>query len=233
MAAERSRILLIEDEPAIADTVVYALSTEGFETDWCTTGGEALQALQQNPPDLILLDVGLPDTNGFEWFKALRETSKIPVIFLTARSEEIDRVVGLELGADDYISKPFSPRELTARVKAVLRRSGQNNDSATVTPAIAEAFAIDDAKFDICYHGHSLDLSRYEYRLLKLLIQNPQRVYSREQLLQLVWDNPEHSLDRTVDSHIKTLRAKLRAISSETDPIKTHRGLGYSLSLDH
>lgn len=232
---ERSRILLIEDEPTIADTVVYALSTEGFEPVWCNTGHEGLQSIQQSPPALILLDVGLPDTNGFEWFKTLRESSKIPVIFLTARSEEIDRVVGLELGADDYISKPFSPRELTARVKAVLRRSGQNHAAAVSlleAETIHDAFEIDDAKFEICYHGVALDLSRYEYRLLKLLIQNPERVYSREQLLQLVWDNPEHSLDRTVDSHIKTLRAKLRAVKDDADPIKTHRGLGYSLSLD-
>jgi two-component system catabolic regulation response regulator CreB len=230
---ERPRILLIEDEPAIADTLVYALSTEGFEADWQVTGRAGLQVLRQNPPALVLLDVGLPDINGFELFKALREFSTVPVIFLTARGEEIDRVVGLELGADDYVSKPFSPRELTARVKAVLRRSAPVTDNRPADVAnMPAAFTIDENRFEICYAGSALDLSRYEYRLLSLLIRNPHRVYTREQLLQLVWDHPEHSMDRTVDSHIKTLRAKLRVLRSDSDPIKTHRGIGYSFSPD-
>jgi two-component system catabolic regulation response regulator CreB len=235
---ERPRILLIEDEPAIADTLVYALATEGFEPDWQLTGREGLQVIRHNPPALVLLDIGLPDINGFELFKTLRGFSAVPVIFLTARSGEIDRVVGLELGADDYVSKPFSPRELTARVKAVLRRSApatDNRPAATDNRSAAAAqplFTVDEQRFEISYGGSVLDLSRYEYRLLRLLIHNPQRVYSREQLLLHVWDNPEHSMDRTVDSHIKTLRAKLRAVRPDSDPVKTHRGIGYSLSLD-
>jgi two-component system catabolic regulation response regulator CreB len=154
------------------------------------------------------------------------------VIFLTARGGEIDRVVGLELGADDYVIKPFSPRELTARVRAVLRRTGAGAEEIAAVCAGVGAFTIDDDKFEIRYHGTLLDLSRYEYRLLKLLIRNPQRVYTREQLLQQVWENPQHSTDRTVDSHIKTLRAKLREVDDGVDPIKTHRGIGYSISLN-
>jgi two-component system catabolic regulation response regulator CreB len=219
-------VLLIEDEQAIADSVVYALATEGFEPHWCDTGAAGLHACREQTPDLILLDIGLPDGNGFELFQQLRRDTLIPIIFLTARSEEIDRVVGLEMGADDYISKPFSPRELTARVRAVLRRAVDT--SAT---ALKLDFQIDAERLQIRYRDEVLALSRYEYRLLKLLIEHPERVFSREQLLQQVWEHPEHSLDRTVDTHIKTLRAKLRDRDPAANPIKTHRGVGYSFSL--
>jgi len=221
-------ILLIEDEPAIADTVVYALSTEGFEPRWYDTGAAGLAACRAQAPDLVLLDVGLPDSNGFELFQQLRRDAPIPVIFLTARTEEIDRVVGLEIGADDYISKPFSPRELTARVRAVLRRVGETVPAANTAN---HGFQIDSERYQIRYQNHILALSRYEFRLLKLLIEHPERVFSREHLLQQVWEHPEHSLDRTVDTHIKTLRAKLREIDPTLNPIKTHRGLGYSFQL--
>lgn len=226
-----SRVLLIEDEPAIADAAVYALATDGFEVQWCATGAEGLAAFRADPPTLVILDIGLPDANGFELFRSLRgesSTAPPPVIFLTARSEEIDRVAGLEMGADDYVSKPFSPRELSARVRAVLRRSQQTQ--AAPTPP-ATPFEIDESRLEIRYNGVLLELSRYEFRLLKLLAQHPGRVYTREQLMQQVWNNPEHSLDRTVDTHIKTLRAKLRAVSGTHNPIKTHRGIGYSLEI--
>ena len=224
-------ILVIEDEPAIADTVVYALSTEGFEPHWCSTGAAGLEVCRAQRPALVLLDVGLPDWNGFELFQQIRRDDPIPVIFLTARAEEIDRVVGLEIGADDYISKPFSPRELTARVRAVLRRAGESMPPADQNNALASGFQIDRERYQIRYKDQALVLSRYEFRLLKLLIEHPERVFSREHLLQQVWEHPEHSLDRTVDTHIKTLRAKLREIDPELNPIKTHRGLGYSFSL--
>ena len=226
-------ILLIEDEPAIADTVVYALSTEGFEPLWCATGTLGLEACRTRRPALVLLDIGLPDWNGFELFKQLRSELTSPVIFLTARSEEVDRIVGLEIGADDYISKPFSPRELTARVRAVLRRTAAADTMApqvTAHTPVAAGFHLDKERLQIHCRGQLLNLSRYEYRLLKLLIEQPERVFSREQLLQHVWEHPDHSLDRTVDTHIKTLRAKLREIDPEFNPIKTHRGLGYSFS---
>jgi two-component system catabolic regulation response regulator CreB len=220
------RILVVEDEPAIADTIVYALATEGFEPVWCATGGAALEAVERAPCALAILDIGLPDTNGFDLFKRLAQRAPaLPAIFLTARTGEIDRVVGLELGADDYIAKPFSPRELVARVRTVLRRLQR---TAAPTPH-SGAFAVDDERKTIRYRGRPLALSRYEYRLLKALVERPGRVFSRDELMHKAWDDPGASFDRTVDAHIKTLRAKLRAIDPQADPIQTHRGMGYSL----
>ena len=227
------KILLIEDEQAIADTVLYALSTEGFAAEHCTLGAAGLDSLRASAFDLVVMDVGLPDLNGFELCRQLRTFSMVPVIFLTARTSEIDRVVGLEIGADDYLTKPFSPRELVARVRVILRRAGNGNGLAR--PAVAEpadgGFRVDAAQARIWFEGQALELTRYEFLLLKTMLAQPERIFSREHLLQAVWTAPEHSLDRTVDTHIKTLRAKLRAVDAGLDPIRTHRGLGYSLSL--
>ncbi|HEY1111275.1 MAG TPA: two-component system response regulator CreB [Opitutaceae bacterium] len=231
---ERPRILIVEDEPAIADTLVYALRTEGFEPVWRATGREGLAALAEGDFVFVVLDVGLPDGTGFDVCKAIRARSIVPVLFLTARNTELDRVLGLELGGDDYLTKPFSPRELTARVKAILRRTNGNGHGAapvasTVAPATPGDFSVDEERCVIRYRGTALELTRNEYRLLKALVARPGRVFSREQLLQAAWDDPGASLDRTVDAHVKTVRAKLRAIAPEEDPIQTHRGLGYSL----
>jgi len=228
------RILVVEDEPAIADTIVYALDTDGFAVQWCATGAAALQAARERPAALAVLDVGLPDMNGFELFKRLREVdASLPVIFLTARAGEIDRVVGLELGADDYVAKPFSPRELVARVRTVLRRAQRAPATAPMPPAaVAGVFAIDDEKKSIRFRGRPLDLSRTEYRLLKVLVERPGRVYSRDELMQRAWDDPASAFDRTVDAHVKALRAKLREVDDTVDPISTHRGMGYSLRED-
>jgi two-component system catabolic regulation response regulator CreB len=236
-----TRILVIEDEPAIADTLIYALTTEGYEPVWCTTGQAALASLRQSAFALAVLDVGLPDMNGFDLFREIHRQWELPVIFLTARSGEIDRIVGLELGADDYISKPFSPREVCARVRMVLRRA-QRGETPSGMPALpgqpaaagaqasAEAsFAVNEEKKTITFHGQPLELSRTEYRLLKVLVERPGRVYSRQDLMEQAWEHPDVSLDRTVDAHIKQLRAKLRAIAPDSDPIQTHRGMGYSL----
>ena len=237
-------ILIIEDEPAIADTLLYALATEGFSPRWCATAREGLDALRAQPFALLILDVGLPDANGFELCKQLRASGHdLPIVFLTSRASEIDRIVGLEIGGDDYLVKPFSPRELTARVKVILRRTSPVPTPTSPAPAfvtnlvtnssnpLAEnPFVIDETRFRIIYLGHVLDLTRIEYRLLKTLLAQPGRVFTREQLLAAAWDEPEASLDRTVDAHVKTLRAKLRAAApDEADPIVTHRGLGYSL----
>ncbi|NJN46078.1 MAG: two-component system response regulator CreB [Candidatus Competibacteraceae bacterium] len=230
---QRPSILLIEDEPAIADTVVYALQTEGFAPLWRMTGQEGLTAFQEHQPALVILDIGLPDANGFDLCRQLRKQTPVPVIFLTARADEVDRIVGLEIGADDYVVKPFSPRELTARVKAVLRRTATTEaESSEESTEQSAPFSIDEAQYRISYWGQPLALSRYEFRLLQVLLKRPGRVYSREMLLSLVWDDPDSSFDRTVDTHIKTIRAKLRAIRLDANPIKTHRGFGYSLSLD-
>lgn len=223
------RILVVEDEPAIADSVVYALNTEGFETVWCTTARDASAALAEGGIDLVVLDVGLPDRNGFDLCRDIRKTSSLPIIFLTARKEEVDRVVGLEIGGDDYIVKPFSPREVSARVKAVLRRSAPGEGEPAAGKGVSPAFRVDAAKCAVAYHGVPLNLSRYEYRILCMLLERPGWVFSREQIMERVWEEPEASLDRTVDTHIKTLRMKLHAVRPKLDPIQTHRGLGYSL----
>ena len=157
--------------------------------------------------------------------KRLRLFSELPVIFLTARSEEIDRVVGLEIGADDYVVKPFSPREVAARVKAILKRVAPREAPAASAPS---TFQIDDAAFRIHYHGQALSLTRHEFRLLRTLLGQPRRVYSREQLLDALGVASEAGYERNIDSHIKSVRAKLRAIAPSEEPIQTHRGLGYS-----
>jgi two-component system catabolic regulation response regulator CreB len=217
-------ILLVEDEAAIADTVIYALQTEGFKVQWLDLGWPSLEVLKQQPVDLIILDVGLPDCNGFDLCKEIRAISLVPIIFLTARNEEVDRIIGLEIGADDYLGKPFSPRELAARVKAVLKRS-----QSMVATAIDAEFLLDEARATIHYLGQPLSLTRYEYLILKYLLSQPQRVFSRDQIMEAVWRMPETSLERAVDTHIKALRSKLRQVNSTADVIKTHRGLGYSV----
>ena len=224
------KILIIEDEPSIAENILYALSTDGLEPVWCGTGSEALDKLKSEDLALVIVDVGLPDFNGFDLARDIRENSGIPLIFLTARSDEIDRVAGLELGADDYVVKPFSPRELSARVRAVLRRTGgHSGENIKHIESRNLFFRVDEEKKKIFYHEEPLDLTRYEYRLLSVLIKKPGRVYSREQLMNYVWEEPEMSMDRTVDTHVKTLRQKLKAVRPEDDPIVTHRGEGYSL----
>jgi len=226
-------ILIVEDEPGIADTLQYALRTEGFEPTWCASAETALAALAQRTPALVILDVGLPDMSGFELFKRLRAQIDVPVVFLTARGDEIDRVVGLELGADDYVAKPFSPRELVARVRSVLRRSNKTA-TAVPTPVLAthNVFELDDGKRQIRFYGRALELSRYEYGLLRTLVRRPGHVYTRDALLELVWDGASESLDRTVDAHVKTVRAKLKAVAPTLEPIRTHRGVGYALAED-
>ena len=223
---DRPTILVVEDEPAIADTIQYALESEGFRCLRLEVGTGVAEVLDREPVALVVLDIGLPDMSGIEVCRRIRQKHDVPVIFLTARGGEVDRVVGLELGADDYVTKPFSPRELAARAKAVLRRTQR---AAGPPPSTNTSFVLDEEKCQISYFGRSLDLSRYEYRLLAVLLKKPGRVYSREQLLDLVWDEPEASLDRTVDAHVKNLRAKLREIRPDVDPIATHRGMGYSL----
>ena len=222
-------ILLVEDETAIADTVLYALRAEGFEARHCLTGQEALRAVGEGMYDLAILDVGLPDIGGFALCRELRRERDLPVIFLTARDAEADRVLGLELGADDYVVKPFSPRELVARVRALLRRvqAGAGQPAAPATGV----FEHDAESRRVRFHGRALDLTRYEYGLLAALLARPGAVLSRAQLMDRVWGDALESGDRTVDTHVKTLRAKLHALAPGEDPIRTHRGLGYSLDV--
>lgn len=226
------RILIIEDEAAIADTLLYALRNEGFEVCWKALAQEGLAHLETQAADLVILDIGLPDENGFEVCKRIRTFSEVPVMFLTARREEVDRIVGLEIGADDYITKPFSPREVAARVKTILRRTRAVPPDSIADRSdhkAGESFRLDDERKRISFMGRALSLTRYEYFLLKALLSQPERIFSRAQLMDQIWDEPEASFERAVDTHIKSLRAKLREVAPERNPIQTHRGLGYSL----
>tara|TARA_R110001599_G_scaffold31232_3_gene104300 strand:+ start:251 stop:1018 length:768 start_codon:yes stop_codon:yes gene_type:complete len=224
------RILIIEDEAAIADALLYALGSEGFEVHWCALAHDGLQWLQQQPVDFVVLDVGLPDISGFELCRQIRQFSSVPVMFLTARKEEVDRIVGLEIGADDYVVKPFSPREISARVRAILRRARPSPDIPQAS-ASSSAFLHDPQRRRIRYRDHWLDLTRYEYLILSTLLKHPEHVMSRSQLMDSAWEDPAASFDRAVDTHIKGIRAKLKKITPNTDPIITHRGLGYSIDL--
>lgn len=224
------QILLVEDETAIADTVAYALRGDGHTVKHCLTAHAALEAAAAVGFDLAILDVGLPDLGGFALCRQLRARAPLPVIFLTAQQAEADRVLGFELGADDYVPKPFSPRELVARVRAVLRRAAPAPAVDSGAP-VTGAFAHDAEGLRIRYRGRLLDLTRYEYGLLAALLARPGAVLSRAQLMDRVWGDALDSGDRTVDTHVKTLRAKLRAVAPESDPLRTHRGLGYSLDI--
>ena len=227
---EKMLIYIVEDEPSIAQTVEFALESEGFVTEHFATGAACLTALQRQQPSLILLDIGLSDGSGFEFFRRIRQIADIPVIYITARDSEIDRVAGLEMGADDYIVKPFSLRELVARVRVVLRRSAANLKSSTeISSSDQGAFFIDSVRRQIHYLGVPLELTLHEYRLLETLLSQPERVFTRGQLLEKGWDDPDHRLERTIDTHIKSLRNKLRKICADADPINTHRGVGYSI----
>lgn len=218
-------ILIIEDEPAIAENLMYACHEVGMRSSHCQLGQSGIELLKTQPVDLVVLDVGLPDMSGFEICKQIRTFSTVPILFLTARNHEIDRIVGLEIGADDYVTKPFSPREVVARISAILRR-GNHTPTAKIKPS---PFQVDEMQRRIQFMGEYLTLTRYEFLLLKTLIASPQRVYDRAQLMDIVWRDAEDTLERTVDAHIKTLRSKLRAIDPNTQTIVTHRGMGYSL----
>jgi len=218
-------VLIIEDESAIADTLIYACNEANIQTTHFILGHLGIAAVANKSFDLIILDVGLPDMSGFDVCKKIRESSEVPILFLTARNHEIDRIVGLEIGADDYVTKPFSPREVVARIHAISRRSHN-----LLREAPTMQFELDEDASRIKYLGHFLTLTRYEYLLLKMLIKQPKRVYSRSQLMDIIWEDAEDTLERTVDAHIKTIRSKLRIIDADSDAIVTHRGMGYSLT---
>ena len=227
-------ILLLEDDPAIAATVSYALEREGFAVHVSGLVRDARSHLQTTVPQLAVIDIGLPDGSGLNLCREIRAgkvtgLADLPIILLTARGEEIDRVLGLELGADDYVAKPFSPRELVARVRGLLRRSAR---SALPPVAISAAslFEVDAGGHRIRYAGQWLPLTRLEFGLLRVLVEAPRRIHSRAALMDAVWGHATDTTDRTVDTHVKTLRAKLRVCTPGTDPIATHRGLGYSLA---
>jgi DNA-binding response OmpR family regulator len=215
-----STVLIVEDEEAIASFVLAYLERDGYRVTWARSGGEALAALENESPQLIVLDIGLPDVDGFDLCRQLRVRGSVPIIMLTARDEEADRVAGLEVGADDYIAKPFSPRELVARIKAVLRRS--------TAPVHADTLALGDVVVDrgareVTVGGEQVELRTREFDLLTYLLENKGIVVSRDQLLDRVWGLDYPGGTRTVDVHVAQLRSKL----GRPELIRTVRKIGY------
>lgn len=223
----RERILLIEDEPDIAEVLQYNLEKEGFAVEVARRGDTGLEAIRREAPDLLLLDLMLPGVDGLELTRLLKRdgaTSRIPIVMLTARSEEVDRIVGLELGADDYIPKPFSPREVVLRVKAVLRRYQPEEDAGDLVEV--GGIQLDVSGHQLRVRGKEMPLTATEFRLLRLLLERCGRVQTRGQLLSDVWGYAEDIDSRTVDTHIRRLRRKL---GPEADRIETVIGVGYRL----
>ncbi|NRB82133.1 MAG: two-component system response regulator CreB [Saccharospirillaceae bacterium] len=225
----KQTILIVDDEPSISQTLEYALQLDSFNTLSCEFGKQALDILQKQSIDFIVLDVGLPDINGFELCKKIRQFSNIPILFLTARNDEFDRILGLEIGADDYVCKPFSPREVSTRIKVILKRLQSNLPTVQTTPRLKSNLQIDLSKASVIYYDQVLALTKFEYQLLTLMHQRPDQVFSRTQLMDAIWPNSA-SLERSVDTHIKSLRAKLKNNYAQSNTIKTHRGLGYSVN---
>ena len=225
-----TRILIVDDEPAVIDLLAYNFRKAGYEILLAGDGREALKIAGEAAPDLILLDLMIPEVDGLDVCRELRKTSQVPIIMITARGEEIDRVVGLELGADDYVCKPFSVRELMARVKAVLRR-GQKGDEDTGNLLIGRGgLRLDIESRTATVGAAAIDLTRLEFDLLHILLLNAGRVLTRERLLEQTWGYDFTGDTRAVDSAVKRLRAKLRAASAESDSIETVRGVGYRLN---
>ncbi len=210
------KVLVVEDDPGILEVLDYSLHAAGFEILKTSSGREAIRLSESS--DFIVLDIGLPDCDGFDVCREIRKTSSVPILFLTSRTDEIDRVVGLELGADDYLAKPFSPRELVARIKAIARRSFHRQDAPS-----SGGLLIDRESFTVCLEGRALDVSRTEFELLALLASQPGRVFTREQILDGAWRDGGCVTDRTVDAHIKSLRKKI----GHAELIETVRGVGY------
>jgi two-component system, OmpR family, response regulator RegX3 len=228
MQRKRS-VLLVEDETSITEPLAEALGREGFETKVAGTASEALDAATSTEPDLVLLDVMLPDGSGFDVCRELRRSSHVPIIMLTARGEEADRIVGLELGADDYVVKPFSAREVVARIRAVLRRvdmPAQQDDK----PIEIGELRLDPARREATKDGEVLDLSRKEFELLQLLMQNAGSVVTRERAFEDVWDTTWLGSTKTLDVHVSGLRRKLGDDSSEPRFLHTVRGVGFRFS---
>lgn len=223
----RLRVQVIEDEPKLAQLLLDYLQAAGYDTDWVANGREALARFQAFNPNLVLLDLMLPGRDGLDVCKDIRRISQVPLIMITARVDEIDRLLGLEIGADDYICKPFSPREVMARIKVILRRIPAS--SQTTTPDTGDLM-IDTDRFEAKWKGQLLDLTPAEFRLLHTLASVPGRVFPRDQLIDQVYDDHRIVTDRTIDSHIKNLRRKLSVVSAE-ELIRSVYGVGYKLEL--
>ena len=228
-----AQVLIVEDEPAIADTLAFALRADGHQTRWESRATEALQAQRSAPADLVILDVGLPDLSGFEACKQLRRFSDVPVIFLTARADEVDRIVGLEMGADDYLAKPFSPRELLARIRSILRRArGLAGPARSAAHQLRFAgWTLDlAARQLLAPDGVVVALSGAEFKLLSVFAEHPNRVLDRNQLMDLTVGRDGAPFDRSIDVQVSRLRLRLRDDAREPRIIKTVRNEGYVLA---
>ena len=214
-------ILIVEDEQKLAELLRDYLARSSFDTTVLDNGNDVVPYVRENKPDLVILDLMLPGRDGMEICKEIRTFSNLPIIMVTARVEEIDRLLGLELGADDYVCKPFSPRELVARVKAVLRRTGGE------TTIKAKGLILDEARYQASLHGVDLDLTAVEFKLLKFLAANPGRIYSRDQLMERIYSDHRIVSDRTIDSHIKKLRKKISGQNPDEELIGSVYGVGY------
>jgi two-component system, OmpR family, response regulator BaeR len=219
-------VMVIEDEPKLAQLLVDYLERAGYRTERMHDGRDAVDAVRRERPELILLDLMLPGSDGLTICREVRAFTDTPIIILTARVEEIDRLLGLELGADDYICKPFSPREVVARVRAVLRRYGASG------PRPSSRLVVDETRFRATLDGQALDLTPVELRLLSALAGEPGRIFSRDQLLDRLYSDRRVVLDRTVDSHVKNVRRKLAEVAPGEEIIRSIYGIGYKLELD-
>ena len=223
MSLPERRILVVEDEPTIAEILVDYLRHAGFTPSQMGNGCEALDSIRANPPDLVVLDIMLPGMDGMSVCREVRKFSAVPIIMVTARVEEIDRLMGLEVGADDYVCKPFSPREVVARVTTVLRRSAVRGGSAMPQTLLD----VDEEGQRISISGQRLELTPTEFRLLRLLVSRPGRIYSRAQILDLAYEEDQDVSDRIIDSHVKNLRKKIAAALPGVDLIHSVYGVGY------
>jgi phosphate regulon transcriptional regulator PhoB len=221
----QNRVLIVDDEPKIIEVVKLYLEREGFQVASATNGKQAIERAASYKPELIILDLNLPDIDGLEVCRTIRKQSNVPIIMLTGRGEEVDRIVGLELGADDYVTKPFSPRELTARVKALLRRAEPPGDAPRIL-AVGN-LEIDPAAYRVSLSGKPVTLSTLEFRLLYFLASRPNRVFSRDQLLDAVWGTERFVTPRSVDVYVRRLREKVEPDPEHPLHLKTVRGAGY------
>jgi two-component system, OmpR family, response regulator len=220
-------ILIADDDAHIRDVVGYALTREGFVVEQAGDGAEALARVERGGIDLVVLDVLMPDLDGLAVCRRVRTASNLPIVMLSSRGEPVDRIVGLELGADDYLAKPFSPRELVIRVQAVLRRTSPPPERATGELRHGP-LVVDPERHDVRVGEARVELTATEFALLAALLRRPGRLFTRAQLIHLAWDGPHHITERTIDTHVKRIRAKLRLAG--VDPIETVHGLGYKVA---
>ena len=227
-----SRILVVDDEPHIVELVRYNLAQEGFAVSVAYDGHEAIAKAKQDAPDLVILDLMLPYVDGLEVCRHIRKESSVPILMLTAKHGERERVIGLELGADDYVTKPFSPRELVARVRAILRRTAREAQRPAATPIAVGGLVLDPTTHEVRLNGRPVDLTTKEFDLLRLLLSHPNRVFTRDFLLEHIWGYDYFGSTRTVDMHISRLREKIEDAPNTPTYIMTVRGVGYKLKKD-